>query len=251
MDKTYLKRFEIIKVANYDEMSKLAALTIKDVINLKPNAILGLATGSSPVGTYKELIKMCNNKDISFKDVSTYNLDEYCNLELNHPQSYYTFMYENLFNYVDINKNNVYIPSSQGNDLKKNCQDYNEALEKIAVDLQLLGIGANGHIGFNEPNTPFNKSTWIVKLTKNTREANKRFFENDINLVPKYSITMGIKNILKAKKILLLISGESKRDALVRLLSGEVSTKFPASALNLHSNVTVIVDEAAAKLIKN
>lgn len=240
---------QVIKVKNYEELSKVAAGIIADLIKAKPDCTLGLATGSSPIGLYQNLIKMYEKGEISFKDVKTYNLDEYCQLPKSHPESYYSFMHRNLFYHVDIKEENVHIPNSEGSDLQKLCDEYNDLLHKATIDLQLLGIGANGHIGFNEPGTPFDQETFVVKLTEKTRQDNKRFF-NSIDEVPTYAMTMGIKNIMQAKKVLLIASGANKVDAIKMLLSGEVTEKCPASILNRHKDAIIIVDEAALGLAK-
>lgn len=235
---------KVIVVKNYEAMSELGAEIIANTIKANPNCTLGLATGSSPIGTYQNLVKACENKEISFKNVKTYNLDEYCGIDRTHPQSYYYFMHDNLFNHVDINEENVHIPLVSNNNLEQDCKNYNDMLNEAEVDLQLLGIGGNGHIGFNEPGTPFSQETFIVKLTDKTRQDNKRFF-NSIDEVPTHAITMGIANIMKAKKILMLISGSSKADTVVRLLNDEIDTGFPASILHKHPDVTVIIDQDA------
>ena len=239
---------KVIKVKNYDEMSYEASLVIKELLQAKPNATLGLATGSSPIGLYQNLIKFYENGEISFKDVTTYNLDEYCELPRSHPESYYSFMHRNLFNHVDIKEENINIPCSEGSDLEALCKEYNDKLNAASVDLQLLGIGANGHIGFNEPNTPFTQETFIVELTEKTRVDNQRFF-NSLDEVPTHAMTMGIANIMRAKKLLMVISGANKADAVKKLVSGVITEEFPASILNNHDDVIVIVDEEAAKLI--
>lgn len=235
---------KIIVVKDYEQMSELGAQIIKDQILVNSGCTLGLATGSSPIGTYKNLIKAYNEKEISFKNVKTYNLDEYCGISRSHPQSYYYFMHDNLFNHVDINEENVHIPAVSNDNLDKDCKVYNDMLNEATIDLQLLGIGGNGHIGFNEPGTSFKQETFIVKLAEKTRQDNKRFF-NSIDEVPTHAITMGINNIMKAKKILMLISGASKADTVVRLLSEEIDEDFPASILHKHPDVTVIIDQDA------
>lgn len=235
---------KIIVVKDYEAMSELGAQIIKEQIQVNPCCTLGLATGSSPIGTYKNLIKANKDGEISFKEVKTYNLDEYCGISRSHPQSYYYFMHENLFDHVDINEENVHIPAVSNSNLENDCKVYNDMLNNASIDLQLLGIGGNGHIGFNEPGTSFNQETFIVKLAEKTREDNKRFF-NSIDEVPTHAITMGIKNIMNAKKILMLISGKSKADTVVRLLSEEIDTDFPASILHKHPDVTVIIDQDA------
>lgn len=239
---------KFIKVKNYEELSKVAADIIADLLKEKPNATLGLATGSSPIGLYQNLIKKYENGEISFKDVKSYNLDEYCELPKSHPESYYSFMHRNLFSHVDIKEENVHIPNSEGSDLEKLCNEYNELLHAASIDLQLLGIGANGHIGFNEPGTSFEQETFIVKLTEKTRLDNQRFF-NSLDEVPTHAMTMGIKNIMQAKKLLLVASGKNKQDAVKKLMSGEITEDFPASILNKHDDVVVIVDEEAAGLL--
>ena len=240
---------KLIVVKDYEEMSKAASLIIKDLLVQKPDATLGLATGSSPIGLYQNLIKYYENGEISFKNVKTYNLDEYCELPRSHPESYYSFMHRNLFSHIDILEENVHIPCSEGSDLQALCNEYNELLHKATIDLQLLGIGANGHIGFNEPNTPFDQETWVVKLTDKTRRDNQRFF-NSLDEVPTHAMTMGIANIMQAKCLLLVASGKNKAEAIRRLASGEVNPECPATILNRHPNAIVIVDEDAASLIK-
>lgn len=240
---------KLIIVKDYEEMSLKASEIIVDLLKEKKNATLGLATGSSPIGIYKNLIKKYQEGEISFKDVTTYNLDEYCELPKSHPESYYSFMHRNLFSHVDIKEENVHIPCSEGDDLQALCKAYNDELNAASVDLQLLGIGANGHIGFNEPNTSFDQETFVVKLTEKTRVDNQRFF-NSLDEVPKYAMTMGIKNIMNAKSLLLVASGANKAEAIKRLASGEITEELPASVLNKHANAIVIVDEAAASLIK-
>lgn len=235
---------KIIVVKDYEAMSELGAQIIKDTIVANPHCVLGLATGSSPIGTYQNLVKAYEKGEISFKNVKTYNLDEYCGISRSHPQSYYYFMHDNLFNHVDIDEANVHIPRVSNDNLEEDCKTYNDMLNNVTIDLQLLGIGGNGHIGFNEPGTPFNQETFIVKLTDKTRQDNKRFF-NSINEVPTHAITMGINNIMKAKKILMLISGKNKADTVVRLLEENVDPEFPASILHKHPDVTVIIDQDA------
>ncbi len=239
---------KVIKVKDYNELSLEAAKVMIELIKNKPNATLGLATGSSPIGLYQNLISAYNNNEISFKNITTFNLDEYCGLPKEHFESYYSFMHRNLFDHVDIKEENVHLPSSLGSDLQKNCDEYTELLNNAVVDIQLLGIGGNGHIGFNEPGTSFESTTQIIKLAEKTRQDNKRFF-NSIDEVPTHAITMGIKNIMNAKSILLVVSGKSKADAVYKLLNGEVTESFPASILKNHPNVTVIIDEEAASLI--
>ena len=232
---------KVIVCENYEELSKAAFEVIKECVVAKPNAVLGLATGSSPVGLYKEMIKDHKENGTSYKEVSSYNLDEYVGIDRNDAQSYYTFMNENLFSGIDINLENTHVP--YGN-TKEDCEGYEAAVQ--GVDIQVLGIGQNGHIGFNEPNTPFDEPTHIVDLTENTRQANARFFENDINKVPTQAITQGIGTIMKAKKILLVANGENKADAVKAMVEGAYDPICPASVLQKHDDVVVIVDKAAA-----
>lgn len=229
---------------NYDSASKFVADIIGDNIKLNPNITLGLATGSTPIKVYEYLINKYNDEEISFENVKTFNLDEYIGLPITHPESYYSFMHRNLFDHINISKENIHIPS---NNIKK-CDEYNSLLNENKIDLQLLGIGSNGHIGFNEPGTPFDQETFIVSLTDKTREDNKRFF-NNIDEVPTKAITMGIKNILDSKRIILMATGENKALAVERLFKGGIDESFPASSLKKHNDVTIVVDKEAAKYI--
>jgi glucosamine-6-phosphate deaminase len=239
---------EIYKYKNYDEVSKAAAaLVIREIIK-KPNLILGLATGTSPIGLYEYLIKAYNDFIISFKDVKTFNLDEYVGIDKNHPQSYYSFMHQYLFDHIDIKPENVNIPSNDQKNMAKLAEDYNKKMYGNQRDLQILGIGQNGHIGFNEPGSQLSNQTFIVKLDEQTRVDNSRFF-NSIDEVPEYAITMGIKNIMFSKKILLIASGKSKAEAIYKTVYGEVTDDVPASILQLHPDVTIIIDEDAASLL--
>ena len=244
-----MSKIELIITKDYDEMSQKAADIFIEFLKKKPNAVLGLATGSTPLGLYKKLIEKNKSNEISFKDVVTYNLDEYCDLPKDHEQSYYTFMNENLFKHIDINKENIHIPKGEGNS-EINAKNYEDALSNSKIDIQLLGIGSNGHIGFNEPGTDFNIGVHEVQLSENTIKDNARFFENDISKVPKKAITMGVKNILDADTIILVASGANKANAIKSVMSGIIDKKVPASALNNHKGkVYVIVDkEAASKL---
>ena len=239
-------QIELIIVNDYDEMSLKAANIIAELIKKNPNAKLGLATGSTPIGTYNELIKKNKNKEISFKNITTFNLDEYIGLAKNHPQSYYTFMYENLFKHIDINIENTHLPKGEG-DSKLNLENYENLLSKNKINLQILGVGRNGHIGFNEPGTDFNTGVHVVNLHNKTIADNARFFENDINKVPKKAITMGIRNILDAENIILIANGTNKADAIKNLMSNKVDVNIPVTALNIHKGkVYVIIDKKAA-----
>ena len=241
-----MSHIELIVAEDYDEMSRKAANIIADLIKKNPNAILGLATGSTPVGTYNELIQKNKNKEISFQNVTTFNLDEYIDLDKNHPQSYYTFMYEHLFKNIDINLAKTHIPKGQG-DQKLNVQNYENLLHNNKINLQILGVGRNGHIGFNEPGTPFDMGVHDVELHNKTIKDNARFFENDISKVPKKAITMGIRNILDSETIILMANGTNKADAIKYVMNHKVDINIPVTALQIHKGkVYVIVDKKAA-----
>ncbi len=241
---------KVIKVKNYDEVSDKAFEIMHDLVVSKPNAVLGLATGSSPVGLYQRMIKDHQENGTSYKDVITFNLDEYVGLEKSHPESYYLFMHRNLFDGLDVKEENIHIPSSEG-DLTANCDSYNQALSQYQIDLQILGIGSNGHIGFNEPGTSFDSVTHIVDLKESTIKDNARFFDDDISKVPTKAITMGISNVMAAKQILLVASGANKANAIQATVMGVVTENVPASILQEHPNVIIIIDEAAgSSLVK-
>ncbi len=241
---------KIIVVENYDEMSKKAAEILIKKVQEKPNAVLGLATGSTPVGLYKELIEDHQQNGTSYKDIHTVNLDEYIGLPQEDKNSYFTFMYEHLFKYLEIPKEHTHIPSGDTEDYAKECKRYEEIIESLGqVDLQILGIGSNGHIGFNEPGTPFTGDTHIIDLKESTRQANARFFES-IDEVPTQAITMGIGTIMKSKEILLLASGKAKAEAIHGMIHGEMTEELPASILQSHPHVTLIVDKDAYSLCK-
>lgn len=240
---------KIIITENYEELSKVAADIISAEIKEKSNLTLGLATGSTPIGTYKELIDKYKKREISFKDVKSFNLDEYVSLSENDDQSYKYFMNYNFFNHIDIDKNNCFIPNGVSDNLEDEIARYDRMLEENNyTDIQILGIGENGHIAFNEPGEYLNAKTSIVKLKKETIEANSRFFEH-IEDVPKFAISMGLKGIMSSKHIILLASGKNKSNAIRNMLSGKISTQNPSSLLNMHNNVTVILDKDAAELI--
>ncbi len=240
---------KVIKVKNYEEMSKVAAEIFKDVVKNKPNAVLGLATGTTPLGLYSELIKDHKENGTSYKNIKTVNLDEYAGLDIESDQSYVYFMRHNLFEGLDIDLKNTNIENGKAEDREKECERYNDLLGEMQQDVQLLGLGSNGHIAFNEPNTPFGSGVHIVKLTENTIKDNSRLFA-DINDVPRYAFTMGIKNIMNAKKIVILASGKNKANAVKASVEGTVTEDVPASVLQLHPDCTFIVDEEAASLLK-
>lgn len=237
----------IYKARDYSDLSRKAANIISAQVIMKPDCVLGLATGSSPLGTYKQLIDWYNKGDLDFSSVRTVNLDEYKGLTKDNDQSYYYFMYNNFFKHINIRPENTNIPDGTCTDSDGECARYNQVIESLGgIDLQLLGLGRNGHIGFNEPDTAFEKMTHCVTLTESTIEANKRFFAS-IDDVPKQAYTMGIKAIMQAKKILLIVSGAEKAQILKEALCGPVTPHVPASILQLHNDVTVVADEAALK----
>lgn len=236
----------IIVAKDYKDMSRKAANIISAQIITKPNCVLGLATGSSPIGTYDQLIEWYEKGDLDFSQVSSVNLDEYRGLDHDHDQSYYYFMHEHLFDRVNINPANTNVPDGTEPDAEKECRRYEELIVSYGgVDLQLLGLGHNGHIGFNEPAPAFDKETHCVDLTESTIEANKRFFASADD-VPRQAYTMGIGTIMKAKKILVVVSGEDKAEIVAKAFCGDVTPEVPASILQFHPDVTVVVDEAAA-----
>ncbi len=223
-------------------MSKTAADIIVEHIHKHPQLVLGLATGSTPIETYKCLIEDHKQNQTSYQEVSTFNLDEYIGLDPLNQNSYHYYMKSNFFNYINIPEQKTHIPNGEAIDVEKECEDYEQQIANHdGIDLQLLGLGSNGHIGFNEPGTSFKTATHVVNLTNDTRQANARFFDN-MEIVPKKAITMGIDTIMKSKEILLLVSGENKSKALARLLHGQIDPTFPASVLNQHSQVTIISD---------
>ena len=230
---------------DYKGMSRKAANIISAQIILKPDSVMGLATGSTPIGIYDQLVKWYEKGDLDFSSVVSINLDEYKGLSGDNDQSYRYFMNKHLFDRINIKKENTYVPNGLEPDSKKACQEYNDIIEKFGgIDMQLLGLGHNGHIGFNEPGEAFEKETHCVDLTKSTIEANKRFFEREED-VPKQAYTMGIKTIMQAKKILIVVNGENKADIVERAFFGPVTPEVPASILQLHNDVTLVGDEAA------
>lgn len=239
---------KVIVVENYQQISEKGAQIIADVVKSNPNAVLGLATGTSPIGIYQNLIEMCNNGEISFANVKTVNLDEYVGLDGSHPQSYRFFMNDNLFNHIDINKANTFVPNGVATNLEQECQRYTTLVDGMQQDIQLLGIGSNGHIAFNEPGTDFQSTTHVVNLTQNTIKDNSRLFDS-IDQVPTKALTMGIKNIINAKRILIVANGQNKAQAVWQMVKGPVSEDCPASILQTHPDVTVVVDKDAASLL--
>ncbi len=234
---------KFIVCKNYEEMSKKAAQIMAEQIKNKPNSVLGLATGSTPTGTYKELIEMNKKGEISFKDIISYNLDEYYPISPNNDQSYRYFMNENLFNHVNIKMENTHLLNGEAQDAEAECKAYDEAIKNAGgIDIQVLGIGRNGHIAFNEPDEALIAPTHKTGLTQDTIEANSRFFESADD-VPRHALTMGMASILGAKKIILLANGASKKEAIKDLLSDEIKTSNPSTFLKLHPDVTILCDE--------
>ncbi len=239
----------IYRATDYKDMSRKAANIISAQVIMKPNCVLGLATGSSPIGTYEQLVEWYKKGDLDFSEVKTANLDEYKGLDRTNDQSYYYFMNDHLFSKVNIDMANVNIPNGMEPDAEKECARYEAKIHSLGgVDLQLLGLGHNGHIGFNEPNSEFDKVTHCVDLTESTIEANKRFFAS-IDDVPRQAYTMGIKTIMQAKKILIVVSGEDKAEIVKKAFFGPITPEVPASVLQLHNDVTLVGDAAALSLI--
>ena len=239
----------IYKGKDYADMSRKAANIISAQVIMKPDCVLGLATGSTPIGLYQQLVAWYEKGDLDFSEVRTVNLDEYKGLSRENDQSYYYFMHHNLFDHVNLPAENSHLPNGMEPDSDKECRRYSELIRSMGgVDLQLLGIGHNGHIGFNEPGDAFDNDVHCVDLTQSTIEANKRFFASADD-VPKQAYTMGIKTIMQAKKILIVASGEDKADIVRDAFFGPITPKVPASVLQLHNDVTLVADEAAMSKI--
>lgn len=239
--------FKVFVFDDYEGLSQKAFEVMEEVVK-QDKVTLGLATGSSPVGLYKHLVEAHKN-GLSFKNVQSFNLDEYVGLSKNHDQSYYHFMFEHLFKHVDFNLENVHLPKGEGS-LEDVAEEYEAMLKQNPQDLQLLGIGSNGHIGFNEPGTSFESTVHVVRLKDETRQDNARFF-GSIDDVPHFAITMGIQDILRAKKILLVASGKNKAVAIKEMLEGKIREEVPCTILQSHPDVVVVLDKEAASLIKH
>ena len=240
---------KIIRAKDYNDMSRKAANIVSATVILHPNCVLGLATGSTPIGMYKQLAKWYEKGDLDFKRVRSVNLDEYVGLDASNDQSYHYFMQENFFKYINIGASNTSVPNGMARDIEAECKRYDKHIEMLGgVDVQVLGIGNNGHIGFNEPEDAYEKQTHLVDLTENTIQANARFFAS-MDDVPKQAITMGIKSIMQAKRILLLASGSGKKQIMYDALFGPITPKVPASVLQLHPDCTVVGDEDAFEII--
>lgn len=233
---------------DYDELSEKAARIIIETVRQKPDAVLGLATGTTPLGLYKKLVADHKENGTSYKYIRAVNLDEYMGLPKDHLQSYAYFMRKNLFDHIDIDLNNTYIENGMATDEQAECKRYDGILERFPRDIQLLGLGSNGHIAFNEPNTPFDSTTHVVTLAESTVKDNARLFDN-ISEVPKKAYTMGLKSIMQAKKIIVLANGLNKAEIVSRLMYGKSSEELPASILYNHKDCTVILDEKAASKI--
>jgi len=240
---------EILVLEDYNAMSKKAASLIEGQLLWKSNSVLGLATGSTPIGMYQELAKSYNAGNIDFSKVITFNLDEYIGLPKANEQSYYHFMQENLFKHINIRHKHINIPDGMVKDFELECSEYEEQIiDAGGIDLQVLGIGRNGHIGFNEPDVKFEALTHVVELEEDTIDANKRFF-NSVDEVPRRAVSMGIKTIMRSKKIILMASGEGKAQVVKNMVSGSITPEIPASILQLHPEVVIIVDKAAGALL--
>ena len=241
---------KIIRAKDYNDMSRKAANILSAQVIMKPNCVLGLATGSTPIGTYAQLVEWYNKGDLDFSNVTTVNLDEYRGLDRENDQSYYYFMNRHLFGKVNVNHERTFLPDGTEKDSEKACADYNQIIEDVGgVDLQLLGLGHNGHIGFNEPGDVFKAKTHCVDLTETTIKANQRFFAS-IDDVPRQAYTMGIQTIMQARKILVVVSGEDKAGIVKEAFFGPITPRVQASVLQLHPDVTVVADEAALSLVK-
>ncbi len=241
---------KIINAPDYQSMSRKAANIISAQVILFPHSVLGLATGSTPLGVYQQLIDWYQKGDLDFAKARSINLDEYCGLSGSHEQSYRFYMDTNFFKHINIPAENTYVPNGLAQDIEAECRRYDKVISDLdGIDLQLLGIGHTGHIGFNEPDEDFDKTTHCVNLKQQTIDANARFFEN-ADEVPKRAITMGIKAIMQAKKLLLVANGADKADILYRSLFGPITPKVPASILQLHNDLTVVADEIALSVIR-
>ncbi|MCG3155323.1 MAG: Glucosamine-6-phosphate deaminase 1 [bacterium] len=235
---------------NYEELSATGAQIVAQLVRRKPDCVLGFATGGTPLGMYKELIRLHQYEGLDFSKVTTFNLDEYVGLPPEHDQSYHYFMWENLFKHINVDRRYVHLPMGMAQDVAAHCEWYEERIKKAGgIDLQILGIGANGHIAFNEPGSSLGSRTRIKTLTGTTREANARFFKTP-DEVPKFAITMGVGTIMDAKQLLLLASGEGKANAIAATCEGALTAACPASIVQLHRYAFVIVDQAAASKLR-
>lgn len=242
-------KVKLVIVKDYNDMSKQAAKLIAEEVTRNPKTVLGLATGGTPVGMYRELVSLHQQDGVDFSQAQSFNLDEYVGLPSLHPQSYRTYMNENLFAHINLPAEKTHVPQGDAEDLEAECKRYEQAIAQAGgIDIQVLGIGNNGHIGFNEPGSAKDTTTRVVALTQSTIKANARYFDS-IQEVPTQAVSMGIQTILGAKKIILLASGEAKAQAVSQMLEGEMTADVPASLLQQHPDVTVIVDEEAASAL--
>ena len=240
---------KIIKTKDYEHMSRVTANLLSAQVIMKPDCVLGLATGSTPVGAYKQLVQWFQKGDLDFSEVTSVNLDEYKGLSPENDQSYRYFMNHNLFDHINIRKDHTFVPNGLEPDAEKACDDYNKIIHDLGgIDLQLLGLGNNGHIGFNEPSSSFEKETHCVDLTQSTIDANARFFSS-LSEVPRQAYTMGIQTIMQVKKIVVAVSGQGKASIVKEAFFGPITPQVPASVLQLHSDVTVVGDEAALSML--
>jgi glucosamine-6-phosphate deaminase len=241
---------EVIIAKTYEEVSRAAAEAVADVMNAKPDAVIGMATGSTPLGLYQELVRMHKKQGLDFSQVTTFNLDEYVGLPVTHSQSYHYFMHENFFKHVNIPPQNIHIPSGTTSNYRAFCEWYEQRIkESGGIDVQILGIGSDGHIAFNEPSSSLSSRTRLKTLAKQTIDDNARFF-NSRDEVPVYAITMGVGTIMEARKILLLANGKKKAEAIAAAVEGPITSMITASALQLHHDSTVYVDDEAASKLK-
>ena len=239
---------KVIVVKNTNEIAEKALSVMLETVKSNSSAVIGLATGSSPIGLYKSMIKDHVDSGTSYANIKTVNLDEYVGLDEKSEQSYIYFMKDNLFNHINVDAKNINLPNGKNSDMQAECDNYTALLNSMPQDIQLLGIGANGHIGFNEPGTSFDSTTHIIELEEGTRIDNARFFDS-LDEVPKFAITMGIANIMNAKKVLVVANGANKAKAVFDMVKGQVSESCPASILQKHKDVVLVIDEAAASLL--
>ncbi|MCH5189276.1 MAG: glucosamine-6-phosphate deaminase [Oscillospiraceae bacterium] len=230
---------------NKESLGEILGEVLISRVNAKPRLSFGFATGASPLPVYKNIIERFKKGEVSFKDITTFNLDEYCNLPKDDKNSYYSFMHENLFNHIDVKEENINFLNGNAEDFEKECKRYDCLIRDRGIDVQLLGLGRNGHIGFNEPSTKFTKESFKVKLSESTIAANSIYF--DENPMPHYALTMGTVSIMRSKEIFMIATGESKKDAIFEMINGDISPLCPASVLQLHPNVHVFIDADAAK----
>ena len=241
----------LVLCENYEEMSKAAAKMVASQIIIKPDCVLGFATGSTPVGMYRELCRMYEAGELDFSGVTTFNLDEYYPIAKDNPESYHVFMEENLFSKVNVPREAIHIPDGSAADPEKVCRDYEAAIEKAGgIDLQILGIGQNGHIGFNEPDASLDAKTHVTELTESTIEANSRFFDNNVNKVPKTALTVGVGTVLSAKEVMIIVNGHNKALALYHAVEGAITQMWTISALQMHEKGIIVADDAATFELK-